>query len=43
VKKGLGVRVETEVELDDGSHKKVKFLHLTDAGMSFDPDASEEG
>jgi hypothetical protein len=41
-RKGLGVRVPAEVELDDGSHKQVKFLRLTDAGMAFDPDAEEE-
>ena len=41
-RKGLGVRVPAEIELDDGTHKSVKFLRLTDAGMEFDPDASEE-
>lgn len=41
-RKGLGVRVPAEVELEDGSHKQVKFLRLTDAGMAFDPDAEEE-
>ena len=38
-RKGLGVRTPAEVELEDGSHKTVKFLSLTDAGMSFDPDS----
>lgn len=41
-RKGLGIRVPAEVELDDGTHKAVKFLQLTPAGMSFDPDAEEE-
>ena len=41
-RKGLGLRVEAEVELEDGTHEKVKFLKLNDAGMAFDPDASEE-
>ena len=41
-RKGLGIRVPAEIELDDGSHKAVKFLQLTPAGMSFDPDAAEE-
>lgn len=41
-RKGLGVRVPAEVELEDGSHKAVKFLTLTPAGMAFDPDATEE-
>ena len=39
---GLGVRTPAEIELDDGSHKPVKFLSLTPAGMAFDPDATEE-
>lgn len=41
-RKGLGVRVPAEIELDDGSHKAVKFLTLTDAGMEFDPLVEEE-
>ena len=40
-RKGYGVRVPAEIELDDGSHKQVKFLRLTDAGMELDPDAEE--
>lgn len=38
-KKGLIVREEAEVELADGSHKKVKFVRLTDAGREFVPEA----
>ena len=41
-RKGLGVRTPAEIGLDDGSHKQVKFLSLTPAGMAFDPDATEE-
>ena len=41
-RKGLGIRVPAEVELEDGTHKSVKFLQLTDAGINFDPDAEEE-
>ena len=41
-KKGLGVRTPAEIELDDGSHKAIKLLSLTDAGMSYDPDADAE-
>lgn len=41
-RKGLGVRTPAEIELEDGTHKAVKFLSLTDAGMSFDPDADAE-
>lgn len=40
-KKGFGVRTPAEIELEDGSHKQVKFLSLTPAGMAFDPDAEE--
>lgn len=40
-KKGLMTREEAEVELADGSHKKVKFIRLTDAGRDFDPEAPE--
>ena len=38
-RKGLGVRTPAEIELEDGSNKQVKFLSLTPAGMSFDPDS----
>ena len=41
-RKELGARVEAEIELEDGTHKPVKFLSLTPAGMSFDPDADAE-
>ena len=40
-RKGFGIRVPAEVELEDGSHKAIKFLRLTDAGMNLDPDAEE--
>ena len=39
-RKELGFREEAEVELEDGSHAKVKFLKLTPAGMAFDPTAT---
>ena len=42
MKKGLGERVTAEIELEDGSHKTVKFLKLTDAGLALDVDAVEE-
>ena len=38
-RKGLGVRVPAEIELEDGTHKQVKFLSLTPAGLAFDPNA----
>lgn len=40
-KKQYGVRVPAKVELEDGSHKAVKFLKLTDAGMALDVDAED--
>ena len=40
-RKGLMERVPAEVELEDGSHKAVKFIKLTDAGMEFDPEAED--
>lgn len=40
-KKGLMERTPAEIELEDGSHKAVKFIKLTEAGLSFDPDAEE--
>ena len=40
-RKGLGVRIPAEIELEDGTHKAVKFLSLTADGMSFDPDATD--
>lgn len=41
-RKSLGVRTPAEIELPDGTHKQVKFLSLTEAGMAFDPDADEQ-
>lgn len=41
-RKGLGVRTEAEIEKEDGTHAKVKFLSLTPEGMNFDPDADAE-
>ena len=40
-RKNLGHRVPAEVELEDGSHKSVKFLVLNDAGLAFDPTAAD--
>lgn len=41
-RKGYGERIPAEIELEDGTHKTVKFLRLTAAGMSLDPDADAE-
>lgn len=40
-KKAYGVRVPAEVELEDGTHKAVKLLKLTDAGMALDVNAED--
>lgn len=38
-RKGYAERVPAEIELEDGSHKQVKFIKLTAEGMAVDPDA----
>ena len=40
-KKGYGVRIPAEIELEDGTHKNIKFLKLTDAGYALDPTSDE--
>lgn len=40
-RKGLMERVPAEIELEDGSHKAVKFVRLTEEGKAFDPNAEE--
>ena len=40
-KKGLMERTPAEIELEDGTHKAIKLISLTDAGRAFDPDAEE--
>ncbi len=41
-RKGLMVRTPAEVELEDGTHKTVKFISLTAEGKAWDPDAVVE-
>ena len=41
-RKGLGIRTPAEVELEDGTHKAVKFLSLTQEGMNLDVTADAE-
>ena len=36
-RKGLAERIPAEIELEDGTHKAVKFIKLTAAGKSFTP------
>lgn len=40
-RKQLGVRVEAERENEKGTHDRVKFLKLTDAGLAYNPDEEE--
>lgn len=41
-KKGLMAREEAEIQVEDGSHEKVKFIRLTADGRAFDPEAPVE-
>ena len=41
-KRKLMERIPAEFELEDGTHKAVKFIRLTDKGRAFDPDAEVE-
>ena len=35
-------RIPAEIELEDGTHKAIKVIKLTEAGKAFDPDAEDE-
>jgi len=39
--KGLAERVPAEIELEDGSHKTVKFIKATAAGLAYDHEAAK--
>ena len=41
-KKGLMERTPAEIELEDGTHKAIKLISLTEAGKAFDPDSQTE-
>ena len=41
-RKELGERVAAEIELEDGTHKAVKLLHLNEKGMSYTPEDNTE-
>lgn len=38
--RGLAERVPAEIQLEDGSHKQVKFIQITDAGRAYDHEAA---
>lgn len=40
-RKGYGVRQAAEIELEDGTHKAVKFLKLTESGRQLDVNAED--
>ena len=40
--KDLGVRVEAQMVLPDGTEKTVKLLKLTEKGLQFDPDVDDK-
>lgn len=40
-RKKLMVREEAERVKEDGTHEKVKYIRLTDAGRAFDPETAE--
>ena len=39
--KNLAVRIPAEIELEDGTHKAVKFIKATPAGMAYDHEAAK--
>lgn len=41
-RKNLGVRTPAEMELEDGTHKAIKLLSLTEEGLAYDVDAEDE-
>lgn len=40
-RKGYAERIPAEIELDDGSHKPVKFIRATAEGLAYDHDAAK--
>lgn len=41
-RRGVVERVPAEVELEDGTHKAIKIVKMTEKGYTYDPDATEE-
>lgn len=39
--KGLAERIPAEIQLEDGTHKAVKFIRATEAGMAYDHAAAQ--
>ena len=40
-RKGLAERIPADIELEDGTHKQVKFIKLTADGMNFVPGVTD--
>jgi len=40
-RKGYAERIPAEIELEDGSHKTVKFIKATEAGLAYDDAAAK--
>jgi len=40
-RKGLAQRIPAEIELEDGTHKTVKFIKLTEAGRNIEVEEAE--
>ena len=40
-RKGYAERIPAEIELEDGSHKPVKFIQATEAGLAYDDEAAK--
>lgn len=40
-RKGYAERIPAEIELEDGTHKAVKFIQVTEAGKAYDHAAAQ--
>lgn len=40
-RKGYAERIPAEVELEDGTHKVIKFIQITEAGKAYDHAAAQ--
>lgn len=40
-RKELATRIPAEIELEDGTHKAIKIIKLTEKGLSYNPDEED--
>ena len=40
-RKGYAERIPAEIELEDGTHKSIKFIRATEAGLAYDDAAAK--